>query len=230
MRTLKQWGTSFLPFYILLVWPPDYGDRAMLVSKATHHKSSFTCCSELLFSVPVQQRKRRLKTAVKHNYILLERKHTYEERASIHTPTSAASLSQGPRRGKGCGGITPPPPAQSLEKVIILRNTHFQIEGIFDGIRIFDWRTSPRNLWLVRSILYHKVSPRETFSSARWCSLRTNNEVFFIKVLKSPRSYDFLKQIELVDIVDNMKKFQELHHQSMISMNEIFSRSASFCW
>ena len=46
---------------------------------------------------------------------------------------------------------------------------------------------------------------------------------FFIKVLKSPRSYDFLKQIELVDIVDNMKKFQELHHRSMISINEIFS-------
>ena len=33
-------------------------------------------------------------------------------------------------------------------------------------------------------------------------------ESFFIKVLKSPRSYDFLKQIELDDIVDNMKKFQ----------------------
>ena len=32
-------------------------------------------------------------------------------------------------------------------------------------------------------------------------------ESFFIKVLKSPRSYDFLKQIELDDIVDNMKKF-----------------------
>ena len=58
----------------------------MPVSKATHHKSSFTCCSELFVSaVPVQQRKRRLKTAVKHNYILLETKHTYEERASIHT-------------------------------------------------------------------------------------------------------------------------------------------------
>ena len=29
----------------------------------------------------------------------------------------------------------------------------------------------------------------------------------FIKVFKSPRSYDFLKQIELDDMVDNMKKF-----------------------
>ena len=34
-------------------------------------------------------------------------------------------------------------------------------------------------------------------------------ESFFIKVLTYPRSYDFLKQIELDDIVDNMKKFQE---------------------
>ena len=42
-------------------------------------------------------------------------------------------------------------------------------------------------------------------------------ESFFIKVLKSPRSYDFLKQIELDDIVDNMKKFQELPQQSMIN-------------
>ena len=46
----------------------------------------------------------------------------------------------------------------------------------------------------------------------QWC-------VFFIKVLKSSRSYDFLKQIELDDIVDNMKTFQELPQQSMI--NEI---------
>ena len=38
-----------------------------------------------------------------------------------------------------------------------------------------------------------------------------NNCVFFfIKVLKSPRSYDFLKQIELDDAVDKMKKFQAL--------------------
>ena len=42
---------------------------------------------------------------------------------------------------------------------------------------------------------------------------------FFIKVLKSPRSYDFLKQIELDDTVDNMKKLQKLAQQSMI--NEI---------
>jgi len=42
-------------------------------------------------------------------------------------------------------------------------------------------------------------------------------ESLFIKVLKSPRSYGFLKQIELDDIVDNMKKFQELPQQSMIN-------------
>jgi len=39
---------------------------------------------------------------------------------------------------------------------------------------------------------------------------------FLIKVLKSPRRYDFLKQIDLDDIVDKMKKFQELRQQSMI--------------
>ena len=33
-----------------------------------------------------------------------------------------------------------------------------------------------------------------------------NGVFFFIKVLKSPRSYDFLKQIEVDDTVDNMKK------------------------
>ena len=42
-------------------------------------------------------------------------------------------------------------------------------------------------------------------------------ESFFIKVLKSPRSYGFLKQIELNDIVDSMKKFQELPLQSKIN-------------
>ena len=31
----------------------------------------------------------------------------------------------------------------------------------------------------------------------------------------SPHSYDFLKQIELDDIVDNMKKFRKLPQQSM---------------
>ena len=46
-------------------------------------------------------------------------------------------------------------------------------------------------------------------------------EYFFIKVLKSPRSYDFLKQIELDYIVHNMKKFQELPQQSMV--NQIVS-------
>ena len=46
-------------------------------------------------------------------------------------------------------------------------------------------------------------------------------ESFLIKVFKSPRSHDFLRQIELDDkvTVDNMKKFQELTQQSTI--NEI---------
>ena len=25
------------------------------------------------------------------------------------------------------------------------RNAHFQLKGIFDGIRIFDWQTSPKH-------------------------------------------------------------------------------------
>ena len=39
--------------------------------------------------------------------------------------------------------------------------------------------------------------------------------LFLIKVLESPLSYHFLKQIELDDTVENMKKFQELPQQSM---------------
>ena len=35
--------------------------------------------------------------------------------------------------------------------------------------------------------------------------------IFFIKLLKSSRSHDFLKQIELDDTVDSMTNFQELH-------------------
>ena len=41
--------------------------------------------------------------------------------------------------------------------------------------------------------------------------------LFFIKVLQSPLSYDFLKQFELDDIVDIMKKFQELPQQRKIN-------------
>ena len=32
-----------------------------------------------------------------------------------------------------------------LKKKKKKRNTHFQIKGIFDGIRIFDWQTSPKH-------------------------------------------------------------------------------------
>ena len=45
----------------------------------------------------------------------------------------------------------PPPPPSFWKKNITLRNTHFQIKGIFDGIRVLDWRSLPMhpNLWLV---------------------------------------------------------------------------------
>ena len=56
-------------------------------------------------------------------------------------------VSTGPTQGGGAGGARVPP--LFAKKIIIkLRNTHFRIKGIFDGIRIIDWRTSPehRNL------------------------------------------------------------------------------------
>ena len=45
------------------------------------------------------------------------------------------------------GGSAPPspPPHNFLKKKEEKRNTHFQIKGIFDGIRIFDWQTSPKH-------------------------------------------------------------------------------------
>ena len=57
---------------------------------------------------------------------------------------------QGPRRGRPLPPLLPPP--QLFEKKKKKRNTHFKIKGIFDGIRIFDWQTSPKhpNWWLVR--------------------------------------------------------------------------------
>ena len=47
---------------------------------------------------------------------------------------------QGPRRGRG--GLPSPPFEKKKEKK---RNTHFQIKGIFDRIRIFYWQTSPKH-------------------------------------------------------------------------------------
>ena len=59
---------------------------------------------------------------------------------------------QGPRRGRGWG-VGRAGRSHFLNKIKWnkLRNTHFLIKGIFDEIRILDWRTSPRhpNSWLV---------------------------------------------------------------------------------
>ena len=181
MRTLKHWGTSFLPLYILLVWPPD-GDRVMPVSKATHHKSSFTCYSELFVSaVPVQQRKRRLKTAVKHNYILLETKHAYEERASIHTryvfkfncrlqPLLYHRARAGRRAGKN----------NNIEKYTFSNKRNLWWNK---NIRLANLAEASKFMIGPFRSYHHKVSPRETFSPARWCSLRTNNEVFLLQTV-----------------------------------------------
>ena len=37
------------------------------------------------------------------------------------------------------------PPLFEEKKKEKKRNTHFQIKGFFDGIRIFDWQTSPKH-------------------------------------------------------------------------------------
>ena len=103
--------------------------------------------------------------------------------------------------GEGAGGRQHLPPPHLFEKKK-LRNTHFQWKGIFDGIRIFVWRTSPthRNLWLVRfdpissvAILYKTALSRRLLRFHQPGDVIYKNGVFFIKVLKSPRSYDFLK-------------------------------------
>ena len=50
---------------------------------------------------------------------------------------------------------------------------------------------------------------------------------FLWKFLNSPRSYDFLKQIQLDDTVDNMKSFRNYLSRAWQMR---LSRSASFCW
>ena len=119
------------------------------------------------------------------------------------------------RAGGGTRGTSPLPPTLFEKKK--QRNTHFQIKGIFDGIRIFDWQTSPNHPiydWSV-SIRYYIVSLKttiftklmKTVLSRRLPRFHQPVDVvqtmasFFIKVLKSPQSYYFLKQIELDGIV-----------------------------
>ena len=131
-------------------------------------------------------------------------------------------------------------------------------KGIFDGKRIFDWRTSPKylNLWLVRfdpisqgehkrewGTLFSLRKPQNDFLyktdlSRRLLSFHQTGDVVYAQTMESLLSRflnlhgaticSLLKQTALDNIVDNMKKFQELAQQNMI--NELFSRSASFCW
>ena len=51
-------------------------------------------------------------------------------------------------------------------------------------------------------------------------------ESFFMRGLKSPRSDDFLQQIELDDIVDNMNNFQ----QSMVNEIAPICKLPNFYW
>ena len=86
------------------------------------------------------------------------------------------------------------------------------------SIQIYDWSVSIlyhygklQNDYLYKSTLSRRLLRfHQPGDVSQW-------SLFFIKVLKSPRSYDFLKQVELDDILDNMKKFQELPQQSMIN-------------
>ena len=66
--------------------------------------------------------------------------------------------------GRGAGGRASP----LFEKKNKLRNTHFLGKGIFDWIRILDWRTSPEhtNLWLVR------FDPVSLWQASKWLSLQ----------------------------------------------------------
>ena len=47
----------------------------------------------------------------------------------------------GPAQGEGLGASSPPSQFFERKKKEKKRNTYFQIKGIFDGIRIFDWQT-----------------------------------------------------------------------------------------
>ena len=61
----------------------------------------------------------------------------------------------------------------------------------------------------------HLVLDFCVFTSQVMQYIRTNHGVFFLsRFLNLHRANDFLKQIELDDIVDNMKNFQELPQQS----------------
>ena len=118
------------------------------------------------------------------------------------------------------------------KKLIKLRNIPFQIKGIFDGLRMFEWRTSPKlpNLWLVRFDPISQGKPKrewgtsfslgkpqneyfhKTALSRRLLRFHKPGNVVYAQTkesflsrflnLKSQPSYDFLKQIELDDMVD----------------------------
>ena len=114
-------------------------------------------------------------------------------------------LPSGPAQGKGLWGGRSPLPPFWKRNWIKLRNTHFLIKGIFDGIRILDRQTSPKhlNLWLVR---FDPLSLNDylykTTLSCRLLRFHQSGDVvyaqtiesFLIKFLKSPRGCDFLKQ------------------------------------
>ena len=97
----------------------------------------------------------------------------------LHTNITPSMVSSSLTARAGGGA----PPFWKTKIIIKLRNTHFQIKGIFDGIRIFVWQTSPThpNLWLVRFdpmssvVSLHPLPPRRGDKSrkiGRGCATR----------------------------------------------------------
>ena len=154
---------------------------------------------------------------------------------------------QGSRRERGWGGGAAPHFLKKKKK------------GVFDGKRIFDWRTSPKypNLWLVR---FDPISPGE--HKREWGTLfslgKPQND-FLYKTALSRRLLRFHQPGDVVyaqRMESFLSRFSNLHGATISSLlkqtvlcihvvenmkkfqellqqsmiNETFSRSASFCW
>ena len=151
---------------------------------------------------------------------------------SIITPPPARF--QGPRGGRGWGAGPPPPLPTFWEKKIKIKkytfsnkrnpwwNTNIRLADLSEAskfkigpFRSYNIRWAQERMrllilsWLVslKTTIFTKLHLVVDFcvftSQDRVC---INNGAFFIKVLyKSPRSYDFLKQIELDNMVDRLR-------------------------
>ena len=113
------------------------------------------------------------------------------------------------------GPPSPPPPHLLKKNPIKLGNTHFQIKGIFDGIRVLDWRNLPKhpNLLLVHFDPISHGKPQndylyKTVLSRRLLRFHRPGDVVYAQTMETFLSR-FLNVHGLYGIVDNIKKFQE---------------------